>query len=79
MDCKHNKPTNKVDCIVCEILADYDNDRAIDEMAFFGQPDQDVIIDVLKKLMMIIYPGFYEMRFIALTQPRIGLQFLSRT
>ena len=49
MDCKHNKPTNKVDCIVCEILADYDNDRAIDEMAFFGQPDQDVIIDVLKK------------------------------
>lgn len=60
MDCKHNKPTNKVDCIVCEILADYDNDRAIDEMAFFGQPDQDVIIDVLKKLMMIIYPGFYR-------------------
>ena len=60
MDCKHTKPTNKVDCIVCEILADYDNDRAIDEMAFFGQPDQDVIIDVLKKLMMIIYPGFYR-------------------
>jgi serine O-acetyltransferase len=60
MDCNHNKPTNKVDCIVCEILADYDNDRAIDEMAFFGQPDQDVIIDVLKKLMMIIYPGFYR-------------------
>ena len=60
MDCKHNKPTNKVDCIECEILADYDNDRAIDEMAFFGQPDQDVIIDVLKKLMMIIYPGFYR-------------------
>ena len=41
-------------------MADYDNDRAIDEMAFFGQPDQDVIIDVLKKLMMIIYPGFYR-------------------
>lgn len=60
MDCKHNKPTNKVDCIVCKILADYDNNRAIDEMAFFGQPDQDVIIDVLKKLIMIIYPGFYR-------------------
>lgn len=60
MDCKHNKPTNKVDCIVCGILADYDNNRAIDEMAFFGQPDQDVIIDVLKKLIMIIYPGFYR-------------------
>ena len=55
-----NKPTNKVDCIVCGILADYDNNRAIDEMAFFGQPDQDVIIDVLKKLIMIIYPGFYR-------------------
>ena len=60
MDCKHNKPTNKVDCIVCGFLADYDNNRAIAEMAFFGQPDQDVIIDVLKKLIMIIYPGFYR-------------------
>lgn len=45
---------------MCGILADYDNNRAIDEMAFFGQPDQDVIIDVLKKLIMIIYPGFYR-------------------
>ncbi|MDY6037521.1 MAG: serine O-acetyltransferase EpsC [Eubacterium sp.] len=60
MDCKHKKPENKVDCIVCEILADYDNNREIDRMEFFGQPDQDVVIDILKKLMMIVYPGYYR-------------------
>jgi len=44
--------------IVKDILADYENERAIDKIEPFGQPDKDVIIDMLHKLIKIVYPGY---------------------
>ena len=44
--------------IVKDILADYENGRAIDKIEPFGQPDKEVIIDIVHKLIKIVYPGY---------------------
>lgn len=49
-----------VDDIIDSILADYRKGREIDRMDYFGQPDQDVIVEIINKLVMILYPGFYR-------------------
>ena len=46
--------------IVDAIYNDYSNGREIDRNDFFGQPDQDVVIEIVRKLLMILYPGYYR-------------------
>lgn len=44
--------------IVDIILEDYRNGRSIDRMDPFAHPDKEVVIDMIGKLMRIVYPGF---------------------
>ena len=44
--------------IVDLILEDYRNGRSIDRMDPFAHPDKEVVIDMIGKLMRIVYPGF---------------------
>ena len=44
--------------IVDTILEDYRNGRSIDRMDPFAHPDKAVVIDMIGKLMRIVYPGF---------------------
>lgn len=46
--------------IVNSVFSDYENGREIDRMEFFGQPDQDVVIDIIQRLLTIVYPGYYR-------------------
>ena len=46
--------------IVETILEDYKNMRAVDKMDLFNQPDKESIIDMIKKLFCIVYPGYYR-------------------
>lgn len=46
--------------IVELIINDYSNNRDIDAMKQYELPDQDVIIDIIGKLMMILLPGYYR-------------------
>ena len=49
--------------ILDAILADYELDRTIDKMEdFYDQPNKEVIIDIIEKLLKIIYPGYYRDR-----------------
>lgn len=43
-----------------EIINDYQNKRDVDRMDILGQPDNDVVVDVLNKLMNILFPGYYR-------------------
>jgi serine O-acetyltransferase len=53
--------SHEVDSIVNSILVDYRKERSIDKMEdFFDQPDKEVIIDIVEKMMKIIYPGYYR-------------------
>ena len=48
----------QVETIVDTILDDYRNGRSIDRMDPFASPDKTVVIDMIGKLMRIVYPGF---------------------
>lgn len=51
---------NEIAGIVDLILEDYSNNRTIDKIKQFGQPDKDVIIDIAQKLIKIIFPGYFR-------------------
>ena len=42
------------------ILEDYRNGRDIDNMDVFSQPDNEAVIDIVQKLLNILYPGYYR-------------------
>ena len=42
------------------LMNDYQQGRVIDEIKTFDYPDKNVVIDILEKLKMIIYPGYYR-------------------
>lgn len=45
--------------IVSDILEDYKKERNVDTIDIFRQPDKKEIIDIVKGLMRIVYPGYY--------------------
>ena len=48
----------QVENIVDTILVDYRNGRSIDRIDTFSHPDKEIIIDMIGKLLRIVYPGF---------------------
>ncbi len=46
--------------LVEEILKDYEGDRDIDNMRVFERPDQDKVKEIIKELLMILFPGYYR-------------------
>ena len=50
----------KLHDITRAILDDYEKGRDIDKLDTFAQPDQEVVTDILLKLINIIFPGFYR-------------------
>ncbi len=56
-----NQEIRDAENIVNAILEDYMQERPIDRKDdFFDQPNKEVIIDIIDKLMKIIYPGYYR-------------------
>ena len=55
-----DKKKYEIDDIVTKILDDYNDDRIINKVELFDQPDKEVIIEMIDKLMKIIYPGFFR-------------------
>lgn len=51
---------NNVESIVQTILSDYEDDRAINKTDIYNQPDKNAILDIIQKLLKIIYPGYYS-------------------
>ena len=42
------------------ILDDYRKGRDIDNMNVFNQPDSAVVVDLVYKLLKILFPGYYR-------------------
>ena len=54
----------KMQDIVSEILRDYKNEeRYINRMNLFEQPDTEVVKDILEKLIKIVFPGFFREKY----------------
>ena len=56
----NNYIDREIGAIVGNILADYKENRSIDKLDLFRQPQKDMIISVLQKLIRIIYPGYFR-------------------
>ena len=50
----------QIEGIVDDILKDYQNGRDIDKIDLFRHPDKAVITDMIRKLIRIVYPGYYR-------------------
>lgn len=48
----------QIEGIVDSILQDYQGGRSIDKLDPFQHPDKEVVIDMIGKLLRIVYPGF---------------------
>ena len=49
-----------IESVVDNILLDYRADRDIDKMEQTGQPDRDVVVDMIEKLRRIVFPGYFR-------------------
>lgn len=62
--------------IVEGILEDYRQNRVIDKMHLFHQPDKDTIIGIVHKLFKIIYPGYFRDKSYKIYSPDNHLSML---
>ena len=51
----------EIEVIVDGILEDYRHGRDIDKLDPFQHPDKAVVIDMIGKLLRIVYPAFFVM------------------
>mgnify|MGYP000199442819 CR=1 FL=1 len=60
-DMSRNMEGREAEEILNSILEDYELDRTIDKMEdFYDQPNKEVIIDIIEKLLKIIIRGITE-------------------
>lgn len=50
----------RIENIVQLILEDYEDERIINKTDLYNQPDRNAIIDIVEKLLKILYPGYYS-------------------
>ena len=53
---------SKITSLTGKLMDDYGKGRVIDEIKMFAYPDKNIIIDILEKLRIVIYPGYYRNR-----------------
>lgn len=46
--------------VVNMIISDYDDDRTVNKIDIYNQPDKKAIVDIVEKLLKILYPGYYN-------------------
>ena len=71
-----NSIANQIENVVDTILRDYQQDRSVDKMDLFRHPDKDVIIDMVTKLLQIIYPGYFRDKRLRIYTARHNLSML---
>lgn len=54
--------SERINSIINNILDDYKDNRDINKIDIFDQPDRDCIYEIMDKMLRIIYPGYYHDR-----------------
>ena len=58
------------------IIDDYGNDRVIDRLEMFTQPDRHVIEELIGKLLRLVFPGYYRDYTYRIYNPKNNLSAL---
>lgn len=51
---------SEVEEVVGLIISDYNDDRTVNKIDIYNQPDKKAIYEIIDKLLKIIYPGYYS-------------------
>ena len=51
---------NRIEEIVDMIIKDYEEERTMNRVDILNQPDKQAIVDIVEKLLKILYPGYYS-------------------
>ena len=57
---KSNEENKIIEDVVNVILSDYEDERTVNRIDICNQPDRKAIVDVVEKLLKILYPGYYS-------------------
>ena len=57
-----NTIEERIEQVVDSILSDYGQGRDIDKIELRQHPDKEVITDIIRKLLRIVYPGYFRER-----------------
>ncbi len=55
-----NEIQTKISALTGKLMDDYGKGRVIDEIKMFAYPDRNIIIDILEKLKIVVYPGYHR-------------------
>ena len=66
----------QIESVVDSILADYQNGRQIDRLDHSCHPDKEIVIDMIGKLMRIVYPGSVREKGFRIYNARHNLSML---
>ena len=67
---------SQIGCVVDSILEDYSNGRAIDRLEPYGHPDKAVIVEIIDKLLRLVYPGYSQDRTYRIYNAKHNLSML---
>ena len=67
---------SQIGSVVDSILQDYSNGRAIDRLELYGHPDKAVIVDIIDKLLRLVYPGYSQDRTYRIYNAKHNLSML---
>ena len=57
-----HKLEENINSLTKEILADYEDNRTIDEVKTFDHPDNEDIVEIIEALRRIVFPGYFRNR-----------------
>ena len=66
----------RIQALADTILADYGNDRVIDRLEMFTQPDRRIIEELIGKLLRLVFPGYYRDYTYRIYNPKNNLSAL---
>lgn len=55
-----HKLEGKINLLVDNLLKDYSGGKTIDEVKSFDHPDKDAVVEILRKLQKIVFPGYFK-------------------
>lgn len=66
----------EVENIVGFILEDYKNEKDIDRINIFNKPDKAEVIDIVNKLLQIVFPGYFRDKSFKIYNPENSLSVI---
>ena len=66
----------RIQALADSIIGDYGNDRVIDRLEMFTQPDRHVIEELIGKLLRLVFPGYYRDYTYRIYNPKNNLSAL---